>query len=117
MMAVARLETADGAKTIKGPNKQDSNNLFNIKDNSGQGFRAVDKAEGSNDAYRVYGNRQESINDFLSLLERRYPKAYEALQKGDAQAFATGMKEGGYATDPKYVDKLLSVVKSMEKQG
>jgi flagellar protein FlgJ len=112
VQAVARLETQDGKKTVKGPNNEDSNNLFNIK---GKGFTALDKAEGSNDSYRVYASRQESINDFISLLERRYPKAYSALQQGDAKTFATELKSGGYATDPKYVDKLMSVIESMKE--
>lgn len=50
---LALLETAGGKKTIKGPEGQDSFNLYNIKDFTGQGFRAIDKAEGSRDAYRV----------------------------------------------------------------
>lgn len=105
------METQDGKKTIKGPQGEDTNNLFNIKDFSGGGIKALDKAEGSRHAYRVYGSRQESINDFISLLERGYPKAYNALQSGDARGFAEGLKEGGYATDPKYVEKLMSVIK------
>lgn len=111
LQGLALLETQDGKKSIKGPNGEDSHNLFNIKDFSGQGFRAHDKAEGSRDAYRVYGSREESIQDLLGLLERKYPKARAALEAGDAQAFAVGLKEGGYATDPNYVAKLTSTIK------
>lgn len=110
---VALLETQDGAKSIKGPNGEDSLNIFNIKqlDPSQPGFVAHDKAEGSRDRYRVYGSREESIQDFVSLIQRRYPKAYEALQSGDANTFATALKEGGYATDPNYVTKLAGAIK------
>ena len=103
LQALSMLETRDGQKTIKGPDGADSFNLFNIKDFSGGGYRAHDKAEGSRDAYRVYGSREESIQDLVGLLQRKYPKAYAALETGDAGSFATGLKEGGYATDPKYV--------------
>lgn len=109
--ALAALETRDGEATIKGPNGEDSHNLFNIKDFSGNGYRALDKAEGSRDAYRVYASRAESERDLINLLSRRYPKAHAALSTGDAEAFARGLKEGGYATDPNYESKLLSVVK------
>lgn len=112
LQGLALLETQDGAKTIRGPNGQDSFNLFNIKDFSGKGFRAYDKAEKSRDAYRVYGSREESIQDLVGLLERKYPQAYEALQTGDASTFAQALKEGGYATDPKYVNKLAGAIES-----
>lgn len=112
---VARLETAGGKKTIKGPNGKDSFNLFNIKqfDPKKPGFRALDKAEGSRDAYRVYSSYQESQADMEDLLRRRYPEAYAAMQKpyspDTVQEFAEGLKSRGYATDPDYVQKLVGL--------
>jgi len=108
--AVAALETRNGAATIKGPNGEDSHNLFNIKDFSGKGYRAKDLAEGSNDAYRVYASRAESEAGFIDLLRRKYPDAHTALATGDGAAFAKGLKKGGYATDPAYESKLMSVI-------
>lgn len=101
---LAQLETQGGKKSIKG-----TNNLYNIKDFSGGGIRARDKAEGSNDAYRVYASTEESTADLLSLLGRKYPKALEAKT---GLEFATALKEGGYATDPNYVQKLTAVIAS-----
>lgn len=106
LSTLAILETAGGAKTIKGPNGEDSNNLYNIKDFSGKGFRAHDKAEGSRDTYRVYRSKEEADADLISLLERKYPKA---LNASNIEEFAAALKEGGYATDPNYVQKLTSV--------
>lgn len=116
LQGLAKLETQDGQKSIKGPNGEDSFNLFNIKDNSGKGYRAYDKAEGSHDAYRVYGSREDSIQDLVGMLERKYPQAFQALQSGDAQKFAEGLKAGGYATDPKYVQKLTGTISSVRAQ-
>lgn len=110
--AVAQLETAGGTKSVKGPNKEDSFNLFNIK---GEGYSAKDNMLGTVSSYRVYKNRQESIDDFVSLVERKYPKAYIALQEGNAEVFAKELKAGGYAEDPDYVNKLLSVVAKAQK--
>lgn len=112
LRGLALLETQDGAKSIKGPNGEDSFNLFNVKqfDQSQPGFVAQDKAEGSRDRYRAYASREESIQDVLDLIQRRYPKAAEALKSGDKQAFAAGLKEGGYATDPNYVTKLVGAI-------
>lgn len=113
LQLVAQLETAGGKKTIKGPNGEDSFNLYNIKqfNKKKPGFVAHDKAEGSRDAYRVYANYDEADADMLDLLRRKYPKAHAAAQKDfgpdTVLEFATGLKEGGYATDPAYVDKLV----------
>lgn len=111
-MAVARLETQDGAKNVG------TNNLFNIKtSNPAKGTRAFDKAEGSNDYYRNFETRQEAIDHWIGLLERKYPKAYQALIDGDAEGFADGLVGGDvkYATDPKYKEKLLKVIASMKE--
>jgi hypothetical protein len=112
---VARLETRGGEATIKGPQGEDSNNLFNIKETRAgrAGYTARDKAEGSNDAYRVYASRDESQADMESLLARRYPEAFDAMQKPwspeSVTEFASGLKKRGYATDPNYVDKLVKL--------
>jgi hypothetical protein len=112
--ALAALETAGGRKTIKGPKGEDSFNLYNIKDLNGKGYRAIDKAEGSNDAYRVYASADESTQDLIGLLSRKYPKALEAT---DRQQFAQTLKDGGYATDPEYVAKFVNVYDSMAARG
>lgn len=112
--ALATLETANGRKTIKGPKGEDSFNLYNIKDFSGKGFRAVDKAEGSNDAYRTYASREESTADLIGLLSRKYPAALEA---DDPVQFASALKAGGYATDPAYVEKFARVYQDLLGRG
>lgn len=106
---LARLETSGGAKTIKGPKGEDSFNLYNVKDNTGKGYRAKDKAEGSNDAYRVYGSTEESKQDLLDLLQRKYP---DALKAKTPEEFARALKRGGFATDPNYEKKLLAILSS-----
>jgi flagellum-specific peptidoglycan hydrolase FlgJ len=97
--AVAKLETQDGRKAVG------AHNLFNIKDPTGKGPKAVDKAEGSNHSYRSYASRQESIDDFIGLLGRRYPEAHKALQEGDVAGFVAGLVKRGYATDPEYRER------------
>lgn len=108
LLGLARLETQLGRKSIRSGD-DDTRNLFNIKDFSrdGDGVRARDGAEGSNDKYRRYADYRESTEDLISLLERRYPGALKA-QTGEE--FAAALKRGGYATDPNYVSKLTQVI-------
>lgn len=46
------------------------------------------------------------LNYYYKLIESRYPKAYE--NRDDPTKFISGLKEGGYASDPNYVWKVLN---------
>ena len=112
LLGLAQLETRGGKATVKGQGV-DSRNLFNIKDVSkaGTGIRALDKAEGSRHRYRQYGSYDESVVDLVDLLSREYPGALTAKTPED---FAAELKRGRYATDPDYVRKLASTIKSVQ---
>ena len=94
-------ETGGGKSILPG-----TNNLGNIKDVSGKGVRARDNMTGSNDAYRAYESPDAFAADYVSLIKRKYPGAVGAGD--DAQKFAAALKAGGYAEDPRYVDKLVA---------
>lgn len=93
------LETGWGKSIIPG-----TNNLGNIKDFSGSGTAATDNMTGSRDKYRAYESPDAFADDFVSLVQRKYPNAVGAK---DPMAFATALKDGGYAEDPRYVDKVV----------
>lgn len=92
------LETGWGKSIIPG-----TNNLGNIKDFSGSGVAATDNATGSRDKYRAYATPTDFANDFVSLIQRKYPGAMGA--GSDPAKFAAGLK--GYAEDPQYANKLV----------
>lgn len=94
------LETGWGKSVIPG-----TNNLGNIKStaNSGQGVNATDNVTGSTDSYQQFDNPMDFSNAYVSMIQNNYPKAVGAQ---NANSFATAMKQGGYAQDPKYVSKL-----------
>lgn len=98
------LETNWGTKTVG------KFNFGNIKDVTGKGPRAVDKAEGSRDAYKTYKSPEDFASDYARLLKVNYPNA---LNTGsDVGAFAEGLqsgKRGAYATDPSYGKKIAQV--------
>ena len=97
------LETGWGKSIIPG-----TNNLGNIKDFSGKGTSAYDKVEKSTSKYRKYETPEAFVDDYVSLIKRKYPEAVGA--GGDAKKFVTGLRPGepgGYATDKDYASKFL----------
>jgi hypothetical protein len=115
LIGLAKLETRLGDASVKG-GSNDTKNLFNIKDFSGAGtgVSATDGAEGSRDKYRQYNSYLHSVEDAVSLLDRKYPGA---LQAASGQEFAQILKDGGYATDPGYVKKLSGVIGSSQQDA
>jgi len=104
------LETGWGKSITKGTGY----NLGNIKAGSswkGGTVRAYDKAEKSNDLYRVYNTPEEFAKDYVALISKN--KRYKgALGSDTPREFFTELKKGGYATDPNYVKSGVSVSNS-----
>jgi flagellum-specific peptidoglycan hydrolase FlgJ len=50
------------------------------------------------DRFRTYATPEEGARDYVSLLARRYPEAFRALQAGDVEGFAAGLHQGRYFT-------------------
>lgn len=61
--------------------------------------------------FRAYDNFADSISDYFDLIckNSRYKKA---INSSTPQECIKAIKEGGYATDPKYVDSILKIIKS-----
>lgn len=92
------LETGWGKSVIPG-----TNNLGNIKSTNGTGVAATDNQTGSRDRYRQYDSTDTFADDFTNLLSKgRYRNAVGTT---DANAYFSGLKAGGYAEDPAYVQK------------
>lgn len=97
------VETGWGKSIIPG-----TNNLGNIKDFAGGGVAAIDNMTGSRDKYRAYESPDAFADDFASLVQRKYPGAVGAKTPED---FARALKTGGYAEDPRYVDKVTQATR------
>ena len=66
--------------------------------------------------FRAYGNSAESVQDYVRLI-RDNPRYEGALNTGsDVQAFATALQRGGYATDPDYARKLVTVANEVRQR-
>lgn len=103
------LETGWGKSVIPG-----TNNLGNIKDFAGGGVAATDNMTGSRDKYRAYESPDQFVDDYVSLIQRKYPNAVNAKTPED---FARALKSGGYAEDPGYVSKVATAAKMTPVKG
>ncbi|MGS0673893.1 flagellar assembly peptidoglycan hydrolase FlgJ [Shewanella sp. 125m-1] len=124
LIAQSALETGWGQKMVKGHQGQQSNNLFNIKaDNRWQGEKAsvstLEYEQGiavkQRANFRVYDDIGQSFNDFVSFVSNgeRYQDAMN--QAANPQAFIRSLQDAGYATDPKYADKVIQVMKTITR--
>lgn len=88
-----------------------ANNHFGIKcttDWNGKSYYKNDDRE--NDCFRVYNNPEDSYRDHSEFLKRkRYAPLFE-LDKNDYRGWAYGLKQAGYATNPKYPELLIGVI-------
>lgn len=117
LLAQAALETGWGQKVVNNA-AGSSNNLFNIKaDRSWSGERVATQTleyhQGvpvkEKAAFRSYQNYEESFNDYVRFLNQN-PRYTTALRHGgNNEEFIRGIHQAGYATDPNYADKVLSV--------
>jgi flagellar protein FlgJ len=119
MVAQAALETGWGAKQPKNADGTPSYNLFNIKagrnwDGPTTARHTVSEYDGGNwqsrkAAFRAYASYEEAFADYARLLTGS-PRYAGVLGTRDAAAFAQGLQDAGYATDPMYADKLMRII-------
>jgi flagellar protein FlgJ len=124
LIAQSALETGWGQKMVKGVAGQQSNNLFNIKaDNRWQGSKAqvntLEYEQGiavkQKADFRVYDDIGQSFNDFVSFVSNS-ERYQDAMKKAaNPQAFVQSLQDAGYATDPKYTDKVMQVMKTITR--
>lgn len=92
-----------------------ANNHFGVKctsDWGGKGYYKDDDAR--NDCFRVYKDARESYKDHSEFLKRkRYSFLFE-LDKNDYKNWAYGLKQAGYATNPKYPELLINMIEKYQ---
>ncbi len=68
------------------------------------------------DFFRIYGSVSESYRAHSKLLQANRYKALRKLDPGDYKGWAKGLQEAGYATDPAYAKKLISIIEQLQLQ-
>ncbi|MEZ5701747.1 MAG: flagellar assembly peptidoglycan hydrolase FlgJ [Burkholderiaceae bacterium] len=119
MIGQAGHETGWGKSEIRHADGAPSYNLFGIKATggwrgdvaeittteyrNGQPFKTVAK-------FRAYNSYEEAFRDYARLIGNspRYDNVMDNLDS--VQGFASGLQKAGYATDPRYADKLSQAI-------
>ncbi|WP_144143685.1 flagellar assembly peptidoglycan hydrolase FlgJ [Paraburkholderia sp. BCC1884] len=118
----AALESGWGKSEIKKADGSTSHNVFGIKatrDWTGKTVSTVTteyvngKPQRTVEKFRAYDSYKEAMTDYASLLKDNPRYAQVINSSRDANGFATGMQRAGYATDPHYAKKLMSIMQKM----
>ncbi|MCX2482034.1 glucosaminidase domain-containing protein [Pedobacter sp. MR2016-24] len=92
-----------------------ANNHFGIKCTSDWRGKAYYKDDDkSNDCFRVYKDARESYKDHSEFLKRKRYSALFELDKNDYKNWAKGLKQAGYATNPRYPDMLINTIEKYQ---
>ena len=106
-LAQGILESGAG----QGDLTQRANNHFGIKCHNWNGKKVYHDDDKKQECFRKYDDPADSFRDHSLFLSKR--KRYASLFKlnpTDYKKWAKGLRKAGYATDPKYPAKLISLI-------
>lgn len=126
LAAQAALETGWGKYMVNDDEGTSSHNLFNIKadtrwDGPKMAISTTEFYDGKpikeNANFRAYQGFDDSFNDFVDFLQSQ-PRYQPALAvASDPEQFIHQLHKAGYATDPNYSAKVLSVYHQLVNNG
>lgn len=106
-LAQGMLESGNGNSRLA----TEGNNHFGIKcHNDWQGARIFEDDETRGECFRSYNDARESFEDHSLFLKKTRYKPLFDLSAEDYKAWAKGLKECGYATNPKYPQLLIKLI-------
>lgn len=106
-LAQAILESGAG----EGELTRKANNHFGIKCHDWKGAVVYHDDDAKGECFRKYKDPAQSFEDHsLFLTGRRYYTSLFLLDIADYKSWAWGLKKAGYATDPKYPNKLIGLI-------
>ena len=110
-LAQGILESGAG----KGRLAVEANNHFGIKCHDWNGKKIYHDDDEDQECFRKYDNPEYSYRDHSLFLKNRgrYSFLFE-FKKDDYKQWARGLKKAGYATDPKYPQKLIDLIERYE---
>lgn len=119
ILGQAALESGWGRRDIRMPDGSPSHNLFGIKATSSWKGKVAEVTTTEyiggvprkvTAKFRAYDSFEEAFKDHARLLTNSPRYSGTAAKAESPRAFAMGLQQGGYATDPAYADKLTRVI-------
>lgn len=110
-LAQATLESGCG----NGELARKGNNHFGIKCHDWKGATILIDDNKENECFRAYASAEESFEDHSLFLttKKRYAGLF-AYPLTDYSAWAKGLKEAGYATNPSYASLLVNLIEELK---
>ncbi len=110
-LAQGILESGSGQSELA----KKSNNHFGIKcGGNWNGDKVYHDDDKKQECFRKYKTPELSFEDHSAFLKKdRYKKLFD-LDIRDYEGWAKGLKECGYATDPKYASRLCDIIETYE---
>lgn len=106
-LAQGILESGSG----RGELSRKANNHFGIKCHNWTGESVRHDDDELQECFRKYSHVKYSYRDHsLFLTQRSRYKNLFSLRKDDYKGWAKGLRQAGYATDPSYSNKLISLI-------
>lgn len=106
-LAQGILESGAGRSRLA----KEGNNHFGIKCHKDwKGASMLQDDDAPDECFRVYNTPAESYRDHSRFLKRDRYKPLFQLDILDYKGWAAGLKQCGYATDPKYAERLVTII-------
>ncbi|WP_312243053.1 flagellar assembly peptidoglycan hydrolase FlgJ [Pantoea sp.] len=125
ILAQAALESGWGQRQILTRDGKPSYNVFGIKAGGSWQGETTDimtteydhgEAKKVRASFRVYGSYLEAITDYVKLLTNN-PRYAAVSNAQTAEQGAHALQEAGYATDPRYAQKLVGMIQQFKNMG
>lgn len=126
LLAQSALETGWGQHVIHDAKGSNSHNLFNIKadqrwDGDSIKVSTLEYRDGiaakEQASFRQYDSYADSFEDYVDFLQSN-PRYENALKHAsDPEAYTAELQRAGYATDPKYAEKINRLIQGDVIQG
>ncbi|MFH8134125.1 flagellar assembly peptidoglycan hydrolase FlgJ [Pantoea osteomyelitidis] len=125
ILAQAALESGWGQRQILTRDGKPSYNVFGIKASGNWQGETTDimtteydhgEAKKVRASFRVYGSYLEAITDYVKLLTNN-PRYAAVSSAQTAEQGAHALQEAGYATDPRYAQKLVGMIQQFKSMG
>ena len=112
-LAQGLLESGNGNSSLA----LQANNHFGIKCNTDwKGGTIYKDDDAVGECFRVYNTPEESYRDHSEFLLRKRYAALFQLDRDDYKGWAYGLKQAGYATNPRYAELLISLIERYDLQ-